>query len=145
MLFFSLTNNLLYFSVTENLIHSNGFEWPLMFFGCATGDTWQGTCDTWLLTPHTSHLTCDGWHLTCDTWQMIFSQSYYTWIRYSVLVSPTIPGLDTVSWLVLLYLDLIQWGGQYCSYQLYCSAYSDQLYIFLWSLCSLIKNICCLF
>ena len=89
MLFFSLTNNLLYFLVTENLIHSNGFEWPLMFFGCVTGNTWHRTCDTWLLTPHISHLTCDTWHLTCDTWHMDFSLLFLQFFGRFCYVSAT--------------------------------------------------------
>ena len=60
-------------------------EWPSMFFGCVTGDTWQGACDTWHLTPDTWHLTPDTWHLTPDTWffSLLFLQFFWRYFYVS--------------------------------------------------------------
>ena len=94
MLFFSLTNNLLYFSVTERLIHSNGFEWPLMFFLVVwqvTHDRGHVTPDSWHLTLHTWHVTADTWHVTPDTWffSLLFLQFFLKIFFYVIATNQT--------------------------------------------------------
>ena len=72
---------MLYFSVTENLIHSNGFEWLLMVFGCMTGvhDRGHVTPDSWHLTHHTWYVTADTCHVTPDTWFFSPFSTIFVW------------------------------------------------------------------